>query len=237
MICNQFVVLIAPTAAYFYLWLAILEGGTYAAPPEQTSVKSSTASSARLAIPLLAAATCVALMIYAVRLATADGALRRSCARAIASGQTQIAVQAYQRAVAWQPGGQSVDLYYSRGMAELAGRSPDPRVRALSWQQAMEAGARAVQVAEDRQNAWYNMAALFAAQNDAANSERCLRNAISVAPNWFKPHWTLARLLAVSHRDREAFDEAAAAMERNGGHNLEVTETWSRLKLNSPTGH
>ena len=175
-------------------------------------------------------------MIYAVRLVTADGSLA-GLRTAMESGQSQLAAQAYQRALAWQPGGQGADLYYSRGMAEVAGRSPDPRVRSTSWQQALEAGARAVHVAEDRQNAWYNMAALFAAQNDAADSERCLRNAISLAPNWFKPHWTLARLLALSHRDREAFDEASAAVERNGGHNTEVLETWNHLKQDGPTSH
>ena len=232
LICNQFVVLIAPTGAYFYLWLAMLVGGAHASMPAKAPEPSRTT----WAFGLVAAATGVVLMVYMVRLIAADSALADMRA-AMESGQVQQAAEAYQRAVAWQPEGAEADLYYSRGMAQLAASSIDPDVRLSSWQQAVEGGARAVRVAEDRQNAWYNMAALLAAQNDAPNAERCLRNAISAAPNWFKPHWTLARLLALSHRDEEALAQASAAVERNGGHNAEVTETWNRLKQESSAAH
>ena len=70
--------------------------------------------------------------------------------------------------------------------------------RLAARQQALDAGVRAVRSAEDRQNAWYNLAMLLAEQNDAAGAERALRNAIAWAPHWFKPHWALARLLALS---------------------------------------
>jgi O-antigen ligase len=231
LICNQFIVLIAPTAAYFYLWLAMLVGSD---APKLAEVPQPSRSS--WTFSLLAAAAGLVFMVYMVRLMAADKALADMRA-ALESGEAQQAAQAYQRAAAWQPEGAEADLYYSRGMAALAARSLDPHVRLMSSQQAVAGGARAVRVAEDRQNAWYNMAALFAAQNDAVDAERCLRNAISVAPNWFKPHWTLARLLALSHRNQEALDQASAAVERDGGHNAEVLETWNQLRQESSTGH
>jgi len=56
-----------------------------------------------------------------------------------------------------------------------------------------------------------------------------LRNAIAWAPNWFKPHWTLAQVLELTSRHSEAITEAATAVQLNAGHNLEVTQTWKHL--------
>src|SRR5207253_2561350 len=102
-----------------------------------------------------------------------------------------------------------------RQMAALATRTPIFRTRQAAWQQALQAAARATQTAEDRQNAWYNLATLLAAQNDSQGVERSLRNAIDWAPNWFKPHWTLAQLLELTSRHQEALAEAAAAVRMN----------------------
>ena len=222
---NQFMAFTAPTAAYFYLWLAMLAGGACAAEPRAARPAS---RGSRAAYPLSAAVGLI-VAVYALRMVAADAALAHT-RRAIEAGDVQRAADAYRFAIVWQPGGWAADLYYSRGMAELATRSDDPAVRVQARQQALEAGVRATRFAEDRQNAWYNLAALLATQNDAAGAEQCLRNAIAAAPNWFKPHWTLARLLVLSHRDEEALAQASAAVERNGGRNAEVFETWNRLQ-------
>ena len=95
-------------------------------------------------------------------------------------------------------------------------------------QLALDAGIRAVRNADDRQNAWYNLALLLAEQNDAPGAERALRNAIAWAPHWFKPHWALARLLALSGRGAEATEEARLAFQYDGGHDPEVSETWKQ---------
>ena len=71
---------------------------------------------------------------------------------------------------------------------------------------------------------------MFASLGDQGSVERCLRNAIAWAPNWFKPHWTLAQFLQLSGRHDEAVQEAAAALEREGGKNAEVLATWKQLK-------
>ena len=101
--------------------------------------------------------------------------------------------------------------------------------RLAARQQALDAGIRAVRSAEDRQNAWYNLALLLAEQNDATGAEQALRNAIAWAPHWFKPHWALARLLDLSGRGGEAIEEARIAIECDGGHDPEVGETWKQL--------
>jgi hypothetical protein len=59
--------------------------------------------------------------------------------------------------------------------------------------------------------------------------ENGLRRAIQFAPNWFKPHWTLAQFLELTNRHDEARSEAAIALELNGGHDAEVTETTRRI--------
>jgi hypothetical protein len=230
LVCHQFVVFISPTAAYFYLWLAMMAGSAIAA--ESAAVKSVRAPAisrrAWVAYPLAAVVGFV-LAVYAIRLVAADGALV-AVRRAFQAGDAEKAAQAYRMALAWQPKGPGADLYYSRGMAELAARSANPDVRVHAWREALEAGVRATRWAEDRHNAQYSLAALLAAQNDSAGAEQSLRNAIAAAPNWYKPHWTLARLLALAHRDDEALSEAYAALERGGGRHAEVLDTWNRLK-------
>jgi len=109
-------------------------------------------------------------------------------------------------------------------------RSPIFATRLAARQQALEAGIRAVSSAEDRANAWYNLAGLLAGNNDTAGVEHALRSAIAYAPNWFKPHWTLAQVLALTGRREEALAEARAAVARDGGHDAQVTETWNAIE-------
>jgi O-antigen ligase len=228
LVCHQFIVFISPTAAFFYLWLAMLAGSAIAA--ESALLKSAPVVSRRtqFVYPLAAAAGLV-LAVYAIRLVAADGALA-VVRRAVQAGDIDTAARAYRDVLARQPRGAGADLYYSRAMADLAARPGDSGVRLNAWREALEAGTRAAGEAEDRHNARYSLAALLAAQNDAAGAERCLRDAIAAAPNWYKPHWTLARLLALTHRDEEALAEAYAAVDRGGSRHAEVLETWNRLK-------
>ena len=91
------------------------------------------------------------------------------------------------------------------------------------------ASVRATHDPEQRPNALYNYAAFAAIRNDAPAAERSLRAAIEVSPNWFKPHWTLARLLAATGRVTEARREAARALELDGGKNPETAATLAQL--------
>jgi tetratricopeptide (TPR) repeat protein len=228
LVCNQFVVFIAPTAAYFYLWLAMLSGSATDPDPSEAPPVP------RRAWPMYAAAvaTGLVLAVYATRLMVADAALA-SVRRALETGQAEQAAQTYQTVLAWQPNGTGADLYYSRAMADLAPRATLPSSHFLAWSQAVEAGKRAASAAEDRPNARYSLAALLAAQNDSAGAEQSLRNAIAAAPNWYKPHWTLARLLSLTGRHEEALVEASAAVERGGDRHAEVLDTLIQLKQKS----
>lgn len=166
---------------------------------------------------------------YAVRLLVADAALGRAQQR-IAAGDAPRAAEAYRTVMKWELPGAGEDLSYSRAMLQLAARSPIFATRLAARQQALDAGVRAVSSAEDRQNAWYNLATVLAANNDAAGVERALRSAIAWAPNWFKPHWTLAQVLALSGHLPEAVAEGQAAVERDGGHDAQVSHTLEALR-------
>ncbi|MGC4054082.1 MAG: hypothetical protein QM757_33780 [Paludibaculum sp.] len=102
---------------------------------------------------------------------------------------------------------------------------------ARSLPEALIAGLQAASEVEDRPNAFYNLAALHSAANDARAVEADLRSAIDAAPQWFKPHWTLARLLAGQGRLAEAGRAADRAVELDGGKHPEVALTRERIRL------
>jgi O-antigen ligase len=101
--------------------------------------------------------------------------------------------------------------------------------RRLGFPAAIPAAIRSVSTADNPPNAWYNLAILLANQNDAAGVERALRTAAELAPNWFKPHWSLANLLALTGREEEARREAERAALLDAGKDDEVTETLKNL--------
>jgi O-antigen ligase len=220
-VCQQFIVFIVPTALYFWFVLALLVASTIEPKP--------VAVSGAWRWLWLVLVLSLWLPVFAARLLAADHELSIAQHK-IESGDAKGASEAYAKSLHWRPPGSGADLDYSRSMAQLAGASPNFGVRLLAQQQAIEVGVRATSTAEDRHNAWYNLATLLASSNDPTGVERSLRNAIAWAPNWFKPHWTLAQLLELTGRQAEALREAQAAVERNGGHNPEVTETLRRLQ-------
>jgi O-antigen ligase len=225
LVAQQFTVFIVATSLYFHLLVALLV--IVAWSPNATEVAEHSASRWVL-IP----SAMVALLLtgVAVQLMVADHAFAIVQQR-IAAGDIDGASQAYRTVLHWQPLGATSDLDYSRAMQQAAARAPILMKRAEAGQQALEAAIRAVGSAEDRQNAWYNLAALLAQENDAQGTARALRNAIAWAPNWFKPHWALARLLAISGYGAEALAEARIAVDRDGGHDPEVAQTLQQLQL------
>jgi hypothetical protein len=124
----------------------------------------------------------------------------------------------------------AADLWYSRALLNATQQSPDIGRRVAGLQQATAAARRATVTAEDPFNAWYNLAIILAVQNDAAGAESALRSAIAARPNWFKPHWTLAQLLALEHRTSEARGEALKAADLDGGKHPEVGATLLQLQ-------
>jgi O-antigen ligase len=224
LISQQFIVFVPATALYFYLLLALLVVmRTPATTPQEDHHRPS-----RWLFPV-GWAISLLLALFALHLIAADRALYLTH-REIAAGNAAQAAREYKAVLAWTPPGAGSDLDYSRAMAQLANRTAVFTERLEARQQAMEAGVRATSTSPDRQNAWYNLALLFAAENDPPSVERSLRNAIAWAPNWFKPHWTLAQLLEITGRHGEALIEATAAVERDGGHDPEVLDTLRKLQ-------
>ncbi len=222
-VAQQFVVFVVPTALYFFLLLALLAARLSAtSPPRERAREPGLIAYAGLVVSL-------ALFAFGVRLVVADAALAVS-QRRIANDDALGAASAYRMVLEWLPGGAGDDLDYSRAMQQLSNNATSASTRLVARGQAVEAGIRATNTTEARQNAWYNLATLLATGDDPGAVERALRNSIACSPTWFKPHWALAKLLEITHRHAEAISEAQAAVERDGGKDAEVTETWNRLK-------
>jgi O-antigen ligase len=223
-VTQQFIVFIAPTSLYFYLVLALL-----AASADRQGDRAPSAS--RFSPWILVPALGVLLVLggYSVRLLAADAAWADVQSK-IAAGDASGASNAYRSVLRWQLPGTADDLAYSREMQGLAASSRILVASIEARQQALEAGLRAVGTAEDLHNAWYNLAMLRAGNNDAPGVEEALRHAIACAPNWFKPHWALAQVLALAGHRQEALLEAREAVQLDGGHDPEVTETWNTLE-------
>ncbi len=218
LVCQQFSVFILPTSLAFYMLVGMCVAVAHG---------SSLAGASRgLRRSWYYAAVPIALLftVFAIRVLVADRELQIAYDR-IASRDPVRAAQAYTAALRWQPAGASADLDYSRRMQSLGTSSP------VAARQALESAARGAGSAEDRQNAWYHLATLLAAQNDPVGVERALRNAIAWAPNWFKPHWALARLLEATGRHQEAFQQALLAVETDGGKNPEVSQFFYKLGI------
>ena len=228
LITQQFIVFVFATALYFHLIIALLVAG---APVEPSHVENS-GKSPRW-IPPVALAASLALIAFVVRLLVADWSLAVA-QRRIAAGDAGGASMAYQTELRWQLPGAGDDLEYSSAMARLAARTPLFVTRLQAARQAFQSANRATTTAEDPQNAWYHLATLQARNDDTAGVERSLRKAIECAPNWFKPHWTLAQVLELTHRHSEAVVEARAAVERDGSHHPEVLETLRKLERERP---
>jgi hypothetical protein len=168
------------------------------------------------------------LCVTAFRLIQTDAALG-SAQRLLPGSDRREAVKAYQRAVGHRSSGVTADLYFSRAWAQIAARSPDVLSRLYFSQMAAESAALAVESPEQRQNGWYNLAELAAAREDGAAVETSLRGAIEAAPNWFKPHWALARLLYAQGRIPEAQSEARRVADLYAGQDAEVSTSVAEI--------
>ena len=221
LVSCAFNVFVLTTAFFFYLTGALL-----------ISVRAgpgfATKGAPRWSIVGAGVVLALLFVTFAVRLSVADIALART-KRLIDAGDPFRAGSAYETVLRWQPPGATSDLFYSRSMAPLSRRQRDLLSAVKAWQESLQAGLRATQLAEDRHNAYYNLATLYGMINNQVHAERSLRSAIQAAPNWFKPHWMLARVLNLNGKRDEARRAAQAALDRGGGKFPEVVETLAEL--------
>ncbi len=208
LVANQFAVFTAPTALYFYLVVAML-----------VSLTGPGLERARTTVRFELVPISIALTVFAVRLLVADAWLAKTRAD-LDAGRPQDAALSYKRA---RDFGLAADIWYSRRVMAAA-------TDLAGWQQALESGVRATRTADDPHNAWYHLASVYARQDKIADAERCLRQSIAAAPNWFKPHWILSQVLLTAHRPDEARAEAALAVDLNAGKNPEVARTFQQIE-------
>ncbi len=215
---QQFTVFTVPTALLTFVTLALSVPSAAVLPVSGTRRR-----------PVLAMApVSLALLYCAVRLTVADAALGRTQTH-LQAGDARAADASYARYAQWKLPGATAALWYSRALFGLSSHIADPAQRILAVARSGSAALEATESAEDPFNAWYNVAQLAAARNDAAGTERALRAAISANPNWFKPHWTLARLLELQGRRDEALGEAVLALRLDAGKHDEVKRTLADL--------
>jgi O-antigen ligase len=227
LVAQQFTVFTVPTALLTFTTVAL----ALALTVDSADEAETRGSPARyLAIPAAAVFAYAAL-----RLLVADHALALT-SNALSAGDQPEASAHFAEYQHWRLPGSSADLWYSRANLVLAQKAANPVTRFQALIQAGAAGVKATDTAEDPVNAWYSLATLYAGQNDAANTEKCLRAAIAAHPHWFKPHWTLAQVLSLEGRMKEAEGEAETAVRCDGGKNPEVAETLASIRVKKAAG-
>jgi O-antigen ligase len=135
----------------------------------------------------------------------------------------------YQSLLAVTLPGAAEDLYASRVLQLQCGKGVSFVAYITCKQQAMQAGARALKSADDIANAWYSLSMLSASQNDIFGTRRGIEAASQASPNWFKPHWALARLLSQTGEAKEAAAEATRAAFLDSNRDPEVVKTLLEL--------
>jgi tetratricopeptide (TPR) repeat protein len=222
-ISEQFTCFTLPTALAYYAAIAMLVSiGVRAPLPPQPA--------GRRWSRVVAAICCAGvLVVFGVRLWMAESLLA-AVRRDLDANLLNAAVDRYAEYETWRWPAASADLWYSRRLAQFAGSNADQILRVQAFQQAGLAAQRATETTEAGFNAYYNLAAFYARQNDFVRTEQSLRAAISRAPNWFKTHWMLAQVLQAASRLKEAETEAAIAVSLDGGKHPEVTSTLDHIR-------
>lgn len=221
-VSQQFTAFTAPTAAFYYITIALL----VAEAPGAERVSRERHVAGRLIAAVLAS---VVLLLFASTLLYADAQLKR-IEDLSGAGRIREAIAAYQQVERWRPPGMRTDLWYSGTMARAARHVTNAADGVAALQQALEAAQRAAGNAEERENAWLNLAVFYGRQNDFPRTEQSLRAAIACAPNSYKSHWLLAEVLWTGRQLNEASAEAEKAVYLDGGKNPEVVRTLMQIR-------
>jgi O-antigen ligase len=227
-VTQQFVVFIAPTLFFFYVGAGVLAGS--ASREERTLLKPRAVRRVALVGGLIAAGV---MAVAAYRLVRQDAALQVVQAK-LDTNDAMAAAEAYRAALAKPNAGVTADLFLSRRFFKSAVASNQVMPRLYVGQVAAGSASRATRLPEQLPNAWFNMAVLSASREDVAGTEYALRAAIEAAPNWYKPHWMLARVMAARGNGAEAASEAKMAIALNAGKDAEVESTLAQIIRSAP---
>jgi hypothetical protein len=217
-VSQQFTAFTVPTGLLLFVTIGLL-----------VALVSPAAGSLPRRLPLLlpAGAIALALLYVALRLGAADRALA-AAQDALEQRDMQTAAAEFQDYETQRLPGGTAEIWYSRAALALAQSTPP--VRGLALGAADDAAFRSTQTAEDPFNAWYNLAVLCGGEEKGDCVEKSLRQAIRARPEWYKPHWTFARVLSLTGRLDEAAKEAALAADLDGGQHPEVTQTLAAIR-------
>jgi O-antigen ligase len=185
-----------------YLWS--VAGLAMALRPEKMSAEAPR----EWRIPRLAlAAPALALAIPALALMRQD-ALWANLKQAVEANDFATAQRSYSSAAAAAFGLPGYELWASREWATLGRAIANTPEAAAAWKLAADAAARAEASGEERFSAAYQASVLDVALGDAAAAEAQAREAIRLAPNWYKGHLLRSQLLQFMGKNAEAAREA-----------------------------
>jgi hypothetical protein len=169
---------------------------------------------------------CIAVLlgVFAVSLIAADRSLFLIKSY-VNNGNLAGAFDEHTRLIKLQPPGANFELWYSRSLLAYA-QQPNANLstRLEALRHALDAALRATRSAEEPHNAYYNLAAAFAAWNDLPRTVQSLNEAVACSPTWYKPHWLLAKILRQTGDLAEAEKEANLAEHLGGIRHPEVTK-------------
>jgi hypothetical protein len=201
-VAQQFMAFTVATALYFFVNVALM---TALSGRPAAAIRSSK-------ITTTVKCGCIAVWVWlAVQLAVFDHQLQLSNDQ-LERRDIPAAIATYDRSMRWEPPGVTADLWFSRQLFAAGWQLPNPEKRQLSWRRSIAAGERAVLRADERANSFFHLAMLWGVADDLPRCENHLRAAIHAAPNWYLPHWTLAKLLARSGRADESARHKTAAL-------------------------
>jgi O-antigen ligase len=190
-----------------YLWSI---AGLAVALMPAVSRQESSAPAAKWLLRVPAAAVACVFFFFAVSLAAQDAAwadLRSAVDRKDFSD----AREAYTHATSVSAGMPGYELWASREMASLGRSLGDTQDGAVCWKTAAEASAVAETRSEERFMAAYQSSVLAIAAGNLQGAERNAREAIQLAPNWYKGHLLLSQILQIAGQNQDAAHEAAVS--------------------------
>jgi hypothetical protein len=219
LVTLQFSAFTLPTALILYSLIALCVATAASTPTPPAS--------GRLRWTLVLPA--IGWLSFAVGLSTWDFRLA-SVDRSLRAGNLDEARKAWQAATSiGESVGLDAGLWYSRRLLSFAQSSPHVLTRAAAIGEALNTTS-ATLYADDPHNAWYHTATLFALSGNSPATESSLRAAIDAAPRWYKPRWTLARLLLLTGRPAEAQLQADLAERLGGSKYPEVVQTLAEVR-------
>ncbi len=157
----------------------------------------------------------ITFLITAVVLSVPDAAYS-GLADAVAQKNLDRAARIYATASKWGFGGLPLpgyELYASREFAILGRSLANTPDAAKAWSKAAEAAADAEWRSEEKFSAAYQSSVLAIASGDLGRAETEARAAITLAPNWYRPHFFLGQILEATGRAKEGAAERQLSVQ------------------------